>query len=111
VGGIIGASVSASFLFLIACLNIYFLTTALRERRRIKRLQAAGLPVDPPEAGAIQGGGCLVRIIGPVLRAVDRPWKMYPVGVLFGFGECGAALLRSITGRRQGYRSQWETWC
>ena len=28
-----------------------------------------------------------MRIIGPILRSVDRPWKMYPVGVLFGFGK------------------------
>ncbi|WWD15794.1 hypothetical protein CI109_100218 [Kwoniella shandongensis] len=92
IGGIIGASVSASFLFLIACINIYFLITAIRQRRAIKRRQALGLP--PDESGEengsdpkkIYGGGCLVRIIAPVLRAVDRPWKMYPVGILFGFG-------------------------
>jgi high-affinity nickel-transport protein len=35
-----------------------------------------------------------VRFVGPVLRAVDRPWKMYSVGVLFGFGECFLCLLR-----------------
>jgi high-affinity nickel permease len=29
----------------------------------------------------------MVRIIAPILRAVDKPWKLYPVGVLFGFGE------------------------
>jgi len=28
----------------------------------------------------------MMRILGPVVRFVDRPWKMYPVGVLFGFG-------------------------
>ncbi|WVQ98603.1 hypothetical protein IAU59_005733 [Kwoniella sp. CBS 9459] len=87
VGGIIGASVSASFLFLIACINIYFLVGAIKQRRRIKYRQAHGLPPEEDEDPTkIHGGGCLVRIIGPVLRAVDRPWKMYPVGVLFGLG-------------------------
>lgn len=28
----------------------------------------------------------MMKIIGPVVTFVDRPWKMYPVGVLFGFG-------------------------
>ncbi|OCF72005.1 high-affinity nickel-transporter [Kwoniella mangroviensis CBS 8886] len=88
VGGIIGASVSSSFLFLIACINIYFLIGAIRQRRKIKRRQQAGLPIEDEDADPtkIHGGGCMVRIIRPVLRAVDRSWKMYPVGVLFGFG-------------------------
>jgi len=28
----------------------------------------------------------MMKILGPVVRFVDRPWKMYPVGVLFGLG-------------------------
>jgi high-affinity nickel-transport protein len=89
VGGIIGASISASFLFLIACINIYYLNTAIRERRAMKRAAEAGQPLDVGghDASKIHGGGCLVRIVGPLLRTVDRPWKMYPVGVLFGFGK------------------------
>lgn len=30
--------------------------------------------------------GLLTRIALPLLRLVSRPWHMYPVGVLFGFG-------------------------
>ncbi|ODO11563.1 hypothetical protein I350_00344 [Cryptococcus amylolentus CBS 6273] len=88
VGGIVGASVSASFLFLVACLNIFFLIGAVKQRRAIKRRQALGLPPDEEDMDPtkIHGGGCLVRIISPILRAVDKPWKMYPVGILFGFG-------------------------
>ena len=29
----------------------------------------------------------MMKLIGPVVTFVDRPWKMYPVGVLFGFGR------------------------
>ncbi len=37
----------------------------------------------------------MVRIIAPILKAVNRSWKMYPVGILFGFGEsAGKARLR-----------------
>ncbi|WRT66994.1 uncharacterized protein IL334_003960 [Kwoniella shivajii] len=86
VGGIIGASVSSSFLFLIACINIYFLVGAIRQRREIQRREKLGLPIEDEDPTKIHGGGCMVRIIRPVLRAVDRSWKMYPVGILFGFG-------------------------
>lgn len=29
---------------------------------------------------------CLGRLIRPVLRLIDQPWKMYPVGLLFSLG-------------------------
>lgn len=35
----------------------------------------------------------MMRVLGPVTRFVDRPWKMYPVGVLFGFGEYATPVL------------------
>lgn len=82
VGGIVGTSVSASFLFLVAVINSYFLVGAIRARKIAKERERLSLP--PDEDVGIQGGGCLVRIIGPVLRAVDKPWKLYPVGILFG---------------------------
>nr|ODN81256.1 high-affinity nickel-transporter [Cryptococcus depauperatus CBS 7841] len=88
IGGIIGTSVSASFLFFIACLNIYFLVGTIKHRRAIKCRQVLDLPAKEAEGdpSTIYGGGCIVRVVGPILRVVDRPWKMYPVGVLFGFG-------------------------
>jgi len=86
VGGIVGASVSSSFLFLVACINTYFLVQAVKDRRRAKARQAAGLPPEDGGCAKVHGGGCLVRIVAPILRAVDAPWKLYPVGILFGFG-------------------------
>lgn len=85
VGGVVGTAVSATFLFLVAVINAFFLWDALRHRRARKQREALGLPPVADETAAIHGGGCLVRVIAPVLRAVDRPWKLYPVGVLFGF--------------------------
>ncbi|TXT13759.1 hypothetical protein VHUM_01126 [Vanrija humicola] len=86
VGGIVGTSVSASFLFLVAVINTYFLIGAVRYRKAQKARVKAGLPPEDGDPTAIQGGGCLVRIIAPIMRAVDKPWKLYPVGILFGFG-------------------------
>lgn len=28
----------------------------------------------------------MMRLLGPLVNFVNRPWKMYPVGVLFGLG-------------------------
>ena len=61
--GVIGPSVSGAFLLLIAVINI----ASLRSR--------------PGRAG-----GPVLRILGPLERAVDRPSRMYVVGLLFGLG-------------------------
>lgn len=41
-----------------------------------------------PVAGHLdfEGGGFLARVFWKVFRIVDRPWKMFPIGVLFGLG-------------------------
>ncbi|KZT60290.1 NicO-domain-containing protein [Calocera cornea HHB12733] len=93
VGGIVGTAVSAAFLFLLAATNSIILYTTLRRKRAVSRLErerqiAAGLPVEPfdQDLDPIQNRTLMIRILGPVMRVVDKPWKMYPVGVLFGFG-------------------------
>ncbi|KZO96965.1 NicO-domain-containing protein, partial [Calocera viscosa TUFC12733] len=88
VGGIVGTAVSASFLFLLATVNSVILYTTLRRKRAVSRQLVAGLPVEALEEDldSIQNRTLMLRILGPVMRVVDRPWKMYPVGVLFGFG-------------------------
>ncbi|KAI3625380.1 hypothetical protein CBS9595_000741 [Malassezia furfur] len=48
----------------------------------------AATPVSPGEAPArrTEFRGLFTRLTGPLLRAIDRPWKMYPIGILFGLG-------------------------
>ncbi|KAH7336999.1 high-affinity nickel-transport protein-domain-containing protein [Rhizoctonia solani] len=75
VGGII--AVSASFLFVVALVNSIILARILRQRRR--RLN--GEDVEPENSHSLA-----LRILGPVTKFVNRSWKMYPVGVLFGLG-------------------------
>ncbi|CEL62577.1 High-affinity nickel transport protein OS=Cupriavidus necator (strain ATCC 17699 / H16 / DSM 428 / Stanier 337) GN=hoxN PE=1 SV=3 [Rhizoctonia solani AG-1 IB] len=77
VGGIIGAAVSASFLFVVALVNSIILARILRQRKR--RLN--GEDVGPENSHSLA-----LRILGPVTKFVNRSWKMYPVGVLFGLG-------------------------
>jgi hypothetical protein len=33
-----------------------------------------------------EGGGIMMRLFKKIFKIVDRPWKMYPIGVLFGLG-------------------------
>ncbi|KAJ3495587.1 hypothetical protein NLG97_g3284 [Lecanicillium saksenae] len=34
----------------------------------------------------LEGGGFMSRVLGFLFKAIDRPWKMYPLGVVFGLG-------------------------
>lgn len=38
------------------------------------------------EAWKIEGGGFLFSILKKMFKLIDRPWKMYPLGILFGLG-------------------------
>ena len=83
VGGLIGTSVSAAFLLVIAAINLLVLRGVVGAFRRVKR----GEPYD--EQGldaAMEQLGVMGRLFRPLLRVVDRSWKMYGVGLLFGLG-------------------------
>jgi high-affinity nickel-transport protein len=82
VGGIIGTSVSATFLLLLGIMNIYILYKLIIQMKKM----VASEPGSEHEQFKIQGGGCLFPILQKLFKLVDRPWKMYPLGVLFGLG-------------------------
>ncbi|KAJ5736407.1 uncharacterized protein N7483_001532 [Penicillium malachiteum] len=82
IGGIIGSSVSAAFLILLGLMNGYILFKLIRQIKKVYRLQ----PGEEDEAWKIEGGGPLFSILKKMFKLIDRPWKMYPLGVLFGLG-------------------------
>lgn len=82
VGGIIGTSVSASFLLLLGIMNIYILWKLVAQMRRLVRCE----PGTEQDEFKIQGAGVLFGLLQKLFKIVDRPWKMYPLGVLFGLG-------------------------
>jgi high-affinity nickel-transport protein len=95
VGGIVGISVSASFLFLLAIINSVILYKILRDRRKAKVSARCWtspyfLLTSLSQRGEViadnQVWGCMGRIARPLLKLIDRPWKLYPIGILFGFG-------------------------
>jgi high-affinity nickel-transport protein len=50
------------------------------------RKMIASEPGTEHEEFKLQGGGCLFPILQRLFKLIDRPWKMYPLGVLFGLG-------------------------
>jgi nickel/cobalt transporter (NiCoT) family protein len=79
---IIGTLVSAFFLFLIAAINIVILIGIMR----IFRAMRGGAYDEAELERQLNSRGLMMRILGPLSRRVDTPWKMYPIGFLFGLG-------------------------
>src|SRR4051812_1465628 len=74
VTGLVGPTVSGTFLLVIAVLNAGVLAETLRALR-------GGSAADAPAPG-----GLLTRVYAGATRAVRAPWHMYPLGFLFGLG-------------------------
>ncbi|MDR5739641.1 HoxN/HupN/NixA family nickel/cobalt transporter [Caballeronia sp. LZ019] len=83
IGGLIGTSVSALFLFAIAAMNLFVLRGVWRAFRRVRRGDA--IARDDADTLAIAGGP-LARIARPLFGLVGKSWHMYPLGFLFGLG-------------------------
>ncbi|CZR59445.1 related to high-affinity nickel transport protein, partial [Phialocephala subalpina] len=83
VGGIIGTSVFAAFLILLSVMNIYILYKLVRQIRALFRGEWRE---DEQGEDPWVGGGCLVGCFKRGFKLIDRPRKMYPLGVLFGLG-------------------------
>jgi high-affinity nickel-transport protein len=79
---IVGTSISAFFLFLIAVLNIIILVGILNVFREMR----AGVYDDAELERQLNQRGLMMRVLGPLARRIDTPWKMYPIGFLFGLG-------------------------
>jgi high-affinity nickel-transport protein len=80
--GVIGVGVSSAFLFLIAALNMVILAGIIRIFRGLR----AGAYSDSELDEELNKRGLMMRFLGPLARRVDAPWKMYPIGLLFGLG-------------------------
>jgi nickel/cobalt transporter (NiCoT) family protein len=82
-GGLIGTSVSAMFLFVIAIINILVLWEIFQTFQKVKRGEEYN---DQTLDEFLNQRGLMGRFFRPLLRIVDKSWKMYPVGLLFGLG-------------------------
>ena len=83
VGGLIGTSISAIFLFVIAIINILVLWEIFQTFQKVKR---GGEYNDQTLDEFLNQRGLMGRFFRPLLRIVGNSWNMYPIGVLFGLG-------------------------
>jgi len=83
VGGVIGTTVSALFLFAIAIANIFILVAVYKTFQRVKR----GEPFIEDDLNILLANRGLVgRLFRPLFRFIRASWQMYPLGFLFGLG-------------------------
>jgi high-affinity nickel-transport protein len=80
--GLIGTLVSGSFLYIIAILNVVILVSIVRIFLDMRR----GLYDQDEMDRQLNSRGMMNRFFGPLARRIDTPWKMYPIGFLFGLG-------------------------
>ncbi|KAK4185370.1 high-affinity nickel-transport protein-domain-containing protein [Podospora australis] len=100
IGGIIGTSVSGAFLIILCIGNGWILWRLVKRLRQVlaeERERRVGesinevdmLDADGAAVGQmhqIEGIGFLSNVFRKVFKVVDRPWKMLPLGILFGMG-------------------------
>ncbi|CAB4753060.1 MAG: HoxN/HupN/NixA family nickel/cobalt transporter [Actinobacteria bacterium] len=80
--GLIGTTISGSFLMLIAILNLIILISIVRVFMQMRK----GAYNEEELEKHLDSRGFLMRFFGPIARRIDASWKMYPLGILFGLG-------------------------
>jgi high-affinity nickel-transport protein len=80
--GLVGTVVSGTFLYIIAILNIVILVSIVGMFMEMRRGQYDHEEMERQ----LNSRGMMNRFLGPLARRIDTPWKMYPIGFLFGLG-------------------------
>ncbi|HEY6324996.1 MAG TPA: HoxN/HupN/NixA family nickel/cobalt transporter [Candidatus Cybelea sp.] len=83
IGGFVGTTISAAFLFVIAAINAFVLADVLGGIRRARNGETISeLTLNE----SLERRGLLGRAFKPLLRLVSRSRDMYLIGLLFGLG-------------------------
>ena len=82
-GGVVGASVSGIFLLLIGLLNLAVLLDVLGVFRAMKR---GRYDEEKLEQRLLETGLMSRVFLKRIGDRIDKSWKMYPLGILFGLG-------------------------
>ncbi|MFE9999976.1 Nickel transporter NicT [Streptomyces avermitilis] len=80
--GVLGTTISGSFLYLIAALNLVALVGILR----VFRAMRAGTYDERELEQHLDSRGFMNRILGRFTKSITRPGQMFPLGFLFGLG-------------------------
>jgi len=81
-GGVIGTSMAATFLYLIAALNLVVLAGILKVFRGMRQ----GLYDEEELERQLQARGLMYRFFGRFMRSITKTWHMFFVGIVFGIG-------------------------
>jgi len=80
--GVIGASVSGVFLWILGILNLVVLLGIIKVFRDMRR----GRFDEQQLEDQLNKRGFMNRFLGGLTKSVRKPWHIYPVGILFGLG-------------------------
>ena len=83
IGGVIGTSVSALFLFGISLANIAILVSVYRLFAAVKRGERL---IEDDLHDVLAQRGLIGRMLRSLFGIITRSWHMYPLGLLFGLG-------------------------
>jgi len=83
VGGMIGTSVSATFLLVIALINMAILISVYRAFTALRRGEHV---TDDALHDLLSRRGLISRVLRSLFAVVTRSWHLYPLGFLFGLG-------------------------
>jgi high-affinity nickel-transport protein len=83
IGGVIGTSASALFLFIIATANLVVLGGIYRAFQRLGKGEVVR---DEDIDALLQQRGWLARLFRPLFRFVSKSWHLFPIGFLFALG-------------------------
>ena len=83
IGGIVGTSISAFFLLIVAIMNIIIMIGTWRVFQRVRD---TGRYNEEDFSMILARGGLLARIFRPLFKLIRKSWHMYPLGFLFGLG-------------------------
>ncbi len=82
VTGVIGASVSGVFLWVLGILNLMVLIGIIKVAREMR----SGHYNEAELEEQLNKRGFMNRFLGGLTKSVRKPWHIYPIGVLFGLG-------------------------
>jgi high-affinity nickel-transport protein len=107
IGGIIGTSASALFLFVIAIANLLVLREVYRAFRLVER---GGHLAEEDINTVLRHHGWLARLFRPLFRFVSKSWHLYPIGLLFalGFDTASEISLFGLSAQASNSVSGWS---
>lgn len=104
VAGVWGVLVSGVFLLVIGFINLASLQGIWRAFRDLRTGELDEQQLEQ----SLQARGLLARILGPLTRRVDKPWKMYIIGILFGLGfDTATTIALFIVGGAAALTAPW----